>query len=110
MDSLSSDVSSCPSVGFFSVYKINLVLMTLLGSGNTLNGRCIKWYHSLVIFRQPISPKQRVSFSTGKMQMNLRLKQLLLCYHYDIAAWARHNIISVIVKPHLKFKMKFYVS
>lgn len=39
IESLSSDVSNWPSVGFCSVYKINLVLMTLLGNGNTLNGR-----------------------------------------------------------------------
>lgn len=66
IESLSSDVSSWPSVGFVSVYKINLVLMTLLGKGNTLNGRWIRWYHSLVMFKHPTSPKQRVSFSTGK--------------------------------------------
>lgn len=36
--SLSSAFSNWPSVGFFSVYNMNRVLMTLRGNGNTLNG------------------------------------------------------------------------
>lgn len=56
MPSLSSATSSWPSMGFFSVYKMNRVLMTLRGNGNTLKGRWIKWYHSRVIFKHPISP------------------------------------------------------
>lgn len=64
IESLSSATSSWPSVGLFSVYRIKRVLITFRGKGKTLNGRWIKWYQSRVIFKQPISPKQRVSFST----------------------------------------------
>lgn len=56
MASLSSATSSWPSTGFFSVYNMNRVLMTLRGNGNMLKGRWIKWYHSRVMFKHPISP------------------------------------------------------